>query len=113
MAALPGPGRRVDWRASSDCWCVQLPAWPCGRHRTQPQRRLGRLHRVLDDGEKLDGERLEVDLLAQAGGECFHGAGGVVAAAELPVDHVCTRALRPVSGSSTRGTAALTPPQPT
>jgi hypothetical protein len=33
---LPGPGRRVDWRASSDCWCVQLPAWPCGRHRTQP-----------------------------------------------------------------------------
>jgi len=53
--------------------------------------RLGRLHRLLDDGERLDGERVEVDLLAQAGGECFYGAGGVVAAAELPVDHVCTR----------------------
>jgi hypothetical protein len=47
------------------CAATGLAVW--GRYRTQPKRRLGRLHRLLNDGEQLDGERVEVDLLAQPG----------------------------------------------
>ncbi len=55
------------------------------------------------------------ELLAQAGGECLHSAGGVVAAAaDAPVDHVCTRGAATRQRSPARGgTAALTPAQPT
>src|SRR4029453_14400497 len=63
------------------------PARPGGR-RMGPwwARRLGVHPRLPGEGEQPDGERVEVDLLAQAGGECVHGAGGVVAgAAEAPV----------------------------
>ena len=60
---------------------------------------------------------MEVELLAQAGGECVHGAGGVVVgAAEAPVDHVLhPRRCDPSAGSSTRGnrrTDASAAPQP-
>jgi len=55
----------------------------------QPQRRLGRLHGLVHDGEQLGGQSLEVDLLAQAGAEGGDGHGRVVAAAvEATVDHL-------------------------
>jgi hypothetical protein len=85
---LPGSwvlGRQASFVWLPVCAATGLAVWP------QPQRRLGRLHRLLAVGEQLDGECVEVDLLAQAGGECLHSAGGVVAVAEAPVDHVCTR----------------------
>jgi hypothetical protein len=69
--------------------------WPDGRGRrpgrrpAQPQRRLGRLHRLVDHGQQLGGQGVQVDLVAQAGREPLDGAGGVVAAAvEAPVDQV-------------------------
>src|SRR6266542_6733461 len=52
----------------------------------QPQRCLGGLHRLVDHGEQLCGQRVQVDLLAQAGNERLNGAGRVVAApVEAPV----------------------------
>jgi hypothetical protein len=48
-------------------------------HSTQPQRRLGRLHRLVDHGQQLGGEGVQVGLPAQPA-ERLDCAGGVVAA---------------------------------
>jgi hypothetical protein len=54
---------------------------------SKPQRRLSRLHGLVDHGQQLGGQRVQVDLLAQPRAEPLDGAGGVVAAAvEAPVD---------------------------
>ncbi len=62
---------------------------PAGRRRAEPQRRLGRLHGLVDHGQQLAPEGVQVDLVAEAGREPLHGPGGVIAAAvEAPVDQV-------------------------
>ena len=49
--------------------------------RSQPQRRPSGLHGLVDHGPELGRERVQVDLVAQAGAEGGDGLGGVVAAA--------------------------------
>jgi hypothetical protein len=49
----------------------------CGR---QPQRRLGGLHGLVNRGQQLGRQRVQVDLVAEAGAERLDGPGGVVAA---------------------------------
>jgi hypothetical protein len=68
----------------------------CGRFLLpQPERRLGRLHGLLDHSQQLGGQGVQVDLLAQPGAEGRHCLGGVVAApVEAPVD----RGLDPPAG---------------
>src|SRR6266536_6158070 len=57
--------------------------------RSKPQRRLGRLHGLVDYGQQLAGQGVQVDLLAQPGAEPLDGLGGVVAApVEAPVDRL-------------------------
>jgi hypothetical protein len=55
--------------------------------RSQPERRPGWLHGLVDHGQQLAGQGGQVELVAETGREPLHGAGGVVAAAvEVPVD---------------------------
>jgi len=54
---------------------------------SKPQRHLGRLHRLLDHRQQLSRQRVQVDLVPEAGAERRDRAGGVVAApVEAPVD---------------------------
>src|SRR6266511_1107043 len=83
------PERRAPWRAPSSS---SARGW--GRPRrsparrgaevgrgSQPQRRPGGLHGLVDDGQQLGGQGVQVDLLAEAAAEGGDGLGGVVAAA--------------------------------
>jgi hypothetical protein len=55
----------------------------------QPQRGIGRLHGLVDHGQQVSGQQVEIGLLPEPGGEDLDGLGGVVAAAvEMPVDQV-------------------------
>src|SRR6266511_1816233 len=70
---------------------AELAAVPLTRHDwhggTQPQRHLGRLHRLLDHPQQFSRQDLQVDLLAQPRAERLDRLGGVVAApVEAPVD---------------------------
>jgi hypothetical protein len=47
---------------------------------------VGRLHGLVDHGQQLAVQGVQVDLVAQAGAERGDGAGGVVAAVEAAVD---------------------------
>ena len=61
------------------------------------------MHGVVDHGQQLAVEGVQVDLVAQAQGEAVHGAGGVVAApVEAPVD----QALDPAAQGWNRAAAA-------
>jgi hypothetical protein len=64
----------------------------CGR---QPQRRLGGLHGLVNRGQQLGRQRVQVDLVAEAGAERLDGPGGVVAA---PVEAPIHRLLDAASG---------------
>ena len=56
---------------------------------SKPQRHLGRLHGLIDHGQQLDGQGVEVDLLVQPIAERGDPLGGVVAASvEAAVDRV-------------------------
>jgi hypothetical protein len=57
-------------------WSFDLLYGRCSRAgRSEPQRRLGRLHRLVDDGEQLGREAVQVDLLPQPAAEGLHGPG--------------------------------------
>jgi hypothetical protein len=57
------------------------------------------LHGLVNHGEQLGLQRSSVDLIAQAGGEPLHGAGGVIAAAVgAPVDQVLDPAAQRLEG---------------
>ena len=58
-----------------------LPRPPQSGRRTQPQRGLGRLHRMVDHHQQLGRQHVQVDLPAQPNGERLHGAGSVIALA--------------------------------
>jgi hypothetical protein len=46
------------------------------------------LHSLVDHGQQVGAEGVQVDLVAEPGRELLHGAGGVIAAAvEAPVDN--------------------------
>src|SRR5829696_9592444 len=73
-----GPGSR-PWRTGS---CARGAVWGGSK----PDRDPGWLHGLVDDRQQLAGEGVEVDLVAQAGGERLDGLGGVVpSAVEAPI----------------------------
>src|SRR5829696_4508084 len=66
----------------------------------EPQRGAGRLHRLVDHGQQLGREGVQVDLLVQLAAERLDGGGGVVAApVEAPVDGL----LDPAAGRLEQG----------
>src|SRR6266540_3997617 len=76
-------------------WAAGDPASSPLVGRPQPQRDRGGLHRLVDHGKQLRGQRVEVDLCAQADAERLDGLGRVVAApVEAPVVHL----LAPATG---------------
>ena len=67
---------------------------------SKPERDLGWLHGLVHDRQQLAGEGVEVDLLAEAGGERLDGLGGVVlAAVEAAINHL----LDPAAGRLKQG----------
>jgi hypothetical protein len=81
----------------------------------EPERRLGRLHGLVDHPQQLALQGVQVDLVAQPGREGVQGAGGVVAAAvEAAVDQVLDSAAqrreRRRGGQGGGGTARLPDP---
>jgi hypothetical protein len=59
---------------------LPLGRWP------KPERRRGRLHGLVRHGEEFGRDRVQVDLIAQAGAECLDGLSRVVpAAVEAPI----------------------------
>jgi len=65
---------------------------------------------LVDNGQPLGAERVQVDLVAQADGERLHRAGGIIAAAvKAPVDQVLDPAAeRGEGGSGSLAVAAAT-----
>jgi len=96
--------------SSSWAWSGHL-ALVLGRShgRSKPQRHLGRLHGLIDHAELLDGQGVQVDLLAQPSAEPLDGPGSVVAAAvEAPVDRVLNAAADPgIDQSNSQGISSL------
>src|SRR5215204_5347108 len=71
-----------------------------GDRRPEPQRGAGRLHRLVDQGQQLGREGVQVDLLVQPPAERLDGGRGVVAApVEAPVDGL----LDPAAGRLEQG----------
>jgi hypothetical protein len=62
---------------------------------SKPKRDAGRLHRLVNDRQHLGGKGIEVDLVAQAGGERLDGLGRVVLA---PVEAAVNRGLDATAG---------------
>ena len=66
---------------------------------SQPQRRLGWLHGLVDHRQQLAGQGGQVDLVAKVGAEGGDGVGGVVAAAvEAAVDPLLDAAAGRLEG---------------
>jgi hypothetical protein len=73
----------------------------------QPQPHPGRLDGLVDHGQQLALESVQVDLLAQVGGEAGHGAGGVEAA---PVEAAVDQVLDPAAQRGNAAAAAKVAP---
>jgi hypothetical protein len=61
----------------------------CRRRLSKPQRRRGRLHGLVDHGQRLGPQHVQVHLIAQVSAERLDSPGRIVAAAvEAPVDRL-------------------------
>jgi hypothetical protein len=81
QASPAGPDR------SRNAYQVSILTAERGARWSQPQRPRRGFHGLVDDGEQLSRERVQLDLPTQPGAERLHGLGRVVVAAvEAPVD---------------------------
>src|SRR4029450_5905027 len=97
------PGENLVRRRPLDCGGLSL--------RSQPERRLGRLHGLVDYGQQIGGQGGQVDLVTQAGAEGLDDPGRVVAAAvEAPVHGLLDAAAGRLEGGG-YGQGWRPPPQ--
>ena len=77
------------------------------RRGSKPQRDPGRLHRLVNHRQQLGGEGIEVNLLAQPGGERLDRVGRVVSApVEAAVNHLLDAAAGRLEQAAARVAAA-------
>ena len=75
--------RSLSWRGGSP----RSPLFSVVFRRTQPERNMRGLHRLLHHGQQVPAQLLQVDFLAQGSAERGHGLGGIILAAiEAPVN---------------------------
>jgi hypothetical protein len=81
LVAIPtGLGVGLTGEHGVDLPAGCLPRRPGGGRWAEPQGCPGGLHGLVDHGQQLTLEGVQVDLVAQAHGELLHGPGGVVRA---------------------------------